>query len=116
MVGRRIRIEALQEMFGENCHVATEGEKLPVVGERYGRNKEQTLLSNSTGRRGFDLNAETDKFEVVGDWYRTADTEQSWKPLDWNAPTVSELLVAFFKDKPRLHEGTQEERLQEEHN
>ena len=66
-------IEALQEMFGEECvHVATEGEKLPVVGERYGRQQGADIvvkLDNGGGDIGFDLNAETDKFEVVGDWY-----------------------------------------------
>jgi hypothetical protein len=65
-------IEALTEMFGEECvHVAVEGDKIPVSGEGYGARMTADVVVKlgSRGDIGFELNSTTDKFEVVGDWY-----------------------------------------------
>jgi hypothetical protein len=65
-------IETLEEMFGEECiHVAIDGEKIPVSGDGYGARMSADIVvkMGTRGDIGFDLNAKTDKFEVVGDWY-----------------------------------------------
>tara|TARA_B100000035_G_scaffold5086_1_gene4535 strand:+ start:8365 stop:8832 length:468 start_codon:yes stop_codon:yes gene_type:complete len=65
-------IEALQEMFGAECViVAEQGQKVPVRGERSGRQLEADIvvrLGNS-GDIGFEVNSNTDNYEVVADWY-----------------------------------------------
>lgn len=59
-------------MFGEECvHVAAEGQQIPVSGEGYGArmNADVVVKFGTRGDIGFSLNANTEKFEVVGDWY-----------------------------------------------
>jgi hypothetical protein len=65
-------IEALQEMFGAECViVAEEGQKVPVRGERYGRQMDADVVVRlgETGDIGFVVNPNSGNYEVVADWY-----------------------------------------------
>ncbi len=78
-------IEALQEMFGDQCVlVANEGEKLPVRGERSGRQMQADIvvrLGNS-GDIGFEANTETGNYEVVADWYAVGHNRKQIQEAD----------------------------------